>query len=164
MECEKFYNLWNPLRCCLTLDHYDLFDRDNATRLKCFLLNNHGCRFEISFFEYINTLPHEWCVCIRVYYGTSLRQSGDSTEHNGCHNITLSKPKANFIESNELFIQYLPTIEPHEIILLLNYDQERSFAGINTIKEVILNRSWNPYNINILLDTEIRATTITNKK
>ena len=51
-----------------------------------------------------------------------------------------------------------PTIEPYEIIPLLNTAWEQSFERVLSNRKAIADRGWNPLNRNILLDSTLRAT------
>ena len=50
------------------------------------------------------------------------------------------------------------TIEVVEIMTLVNYAWDRSFARVATDKVAIAERGWYPLNCNLLLDTQLRST------
>ena len=50
------------------------------------------------------------------------------------------------------------TIDPHEIILMVNYAWSRSFGRYAKNKVVIVERGWRPLNRVLLLDESIRNT------
>ena len=66
-------------------------------------------------------------VCIGVPYGTALWQVGDSSDQNGTYNIALAKMKEKLIAMKRAKMM-VPTIEPYEIIILVNYAWYHSFA------------------------------------
>ena len=57
-----------------------------------------------------------------------------------------------------------PTIEPYEIIGIVNYAWERSFANVQTNKKAICERGWFPYNRNLMTYQCLRATMTTVEK
>ena len=141
-----------------TLDTYKLFDTNREEGVKPFvLLDGHGSRIEMPFLEYINDPAHEWVVCIGVPYGTALWQVGNSREQNGSYKIALAKGKKELMEKKEAHL-LRPTVEPYEIMILVNYAWERSFARVDKNKNAICDRGWFPYNRALLMLSEIRAT------
>ena len=140
-----------------TLDHYEIFDRSNGAK-QFLLLDGHGSRLETPFLSYINYIAHEWVVCIGVPYGTLLWQVGDSSQQNGAYNMALARIKKSIIEKKEERMMPLMIIEPHEIVIMVNYAWSCSFARTNHNKEAILHRGWSPLNRKIILDKTISAT------
>ena len=65
--------------------------------------------------------------------------------------------KANLIKRKETMMMPL-TIEPHEIILIINYAWKKSFAPCTSNKKAIAERGWFPLNRALLLDSGLRAT------
>lgn len=51
-----------------------------------------------------------------------------------------------------------PTINSEDIIPTINYAWNSSFAKVKTNKQAISERGWYPYNRNLLLNAQIRAT------
>ena len=51
-----------------------------------------------------------------------------------------------------------PTITSDEIIPMINYAWQHSFAKVSSNKDAIAERGFNPYNCALLLNKEIRAT------
>ena len=49
------------------------------------------------------------------------------------------------------------TVEPHEIISIINYAWDRSFSRIESNMHAIADRGWFPYNRNIMTESTIRA-------
>ena len=142
---------------CQELDKLKIFDRSKGI-LPFFLLDGHGSRFELPFLEYINDTSHKWCVCIGVPYGTSIWQVGDSQEQNGAFKTELVRFKRNLMEKRQTQNVAVASIEPTDIIPMINYAWDRSFANIAGNKKAILERGWFPFNRNLLLDSNLRST------
>ena len=51
-----------------------------------------------------------------------------------------------------------PTIQPHNIMPLINKEWDDIFAQITSNKKAITERGWNPYNCALLLNSQIRST------
>ena len=139
-----------------TLDTLSVFDRSEG-RKPFLLLDGHGSRFALNFVQYVTDPLHEWAVCIGVPYGTSLWQVGDSSEQNGSYKIELARAKNELIKKKSKKQMKL-TIEPYEIIPLINSAWSKSFARPLSNRKAIAARGWNPLNRNILLDETLRAT------
>ena len=88
---------------------------------------------------------HEWVVCIGVPYGTALWQVGDASEQNGALNMGLSKAKEWLLKEKQKKTMKL-TIEPYEIIVLINMAWQQSFGCQITNKKAIAERGWYPLN------------------
>ena len=145
-----------------TLDYHQVFDR--SERKKPFLLlDGHGSRFAHNFLKYIMHPDHSWSVCIGVPYGTALWQVGDSSEQNGAYKVALTKAKENLIKQKHKKMMKL-TIEPYEIIPLVNHAWAQSFARPISNRKAIAERGWNPLNRNLLLNTTLRATMTNDEK
>ena len=56
------------------------------------------------------------------------------------------------------------TIEVQEIIILVNYAWEQSFARIDSNRTAIVERGWFPLNRNLLLDKQLRSTMTTEEQ
>lgn len=98
-----------------------------------------------------------WCNCIGVPYDADLWQVRNSAEQNGAHNISSTKAKHEIVRRKEALSLPL-TIEPYEIILIINKAWDDSFARAVTNLKAIADRGWCPYNRNLLLHPKIRAT------
>ena len=116
-----------------TLDHIGVFDRSNG-KVPFLLLDSHGSRLRLDFLRYINDPKHLWVVCFGVPYGTGLWQVGDSSQQNGAHNMASGEFKAKLIRRKETMMMLI-TIEPHEIILIINYAWKKSFARCTSNKK-----------------------------
>ena len=115
----------------------------------CVLLDGHGSQFGLPFLHYISEDPHQWCVVIRVPYGTALWQVGDSPEQNWSLNMASVKAKRMVVENKEK-LTLNPTIEPYKIIGIVKYAWARSFARLQRNKNAISEQGWFPYNRNLL--------------
>ena len=51
----------------------------------------------------------------------------------------------------------IPTIEPHEIIGIINYSWSKSFGKVGANKKAISDRGWYPYNRNLMIGPSTRA-------
>ena len=132
------------------IDENAKFDRTEATPM--LLLDGHGSRFESVFLEYINDARHKWTVCIGVPYGTNVWQVGDSAEQNGAFKIAGKKRKEFVLqEKSRLRLEF--KIEKQDIVGIVHYAWNASFARIETNKKAIANRGWYPANY-ILLDSK----------
>ena len=98
-----------------------------------------------------------WFVCIGVSYGTSYWQVGDSAEQNGCF-------KMKNTEAKEMLVTWKAShgldiiIEKTDIVPIVNYGWEHSFARTRTNKSAIAVRGWNPLNRALLQHPEIAGT------
>jgi hypothetical protein len=121
------------------------------------LLDGHGSRFDLKFLQYINAVRTKWNVCIRVPYGTSYWQVGDSTEQNGCFKMALTKHKRNLLaRKEEERLEF--AIEKNDVVYLVHQTWNDSFARVDSNKKAIAERGWSPLTYNCLLHPEILAT------
>ena len=139
-----------------TLDHRELFNQ-STRRKHVLLIDGHGSCFKLPFVKYVTHKNHEWIVRIGVPYGTSLWQVGDSSEQNGSYNMALSKAKQYLIDLKQKKMM-IPTIQPYEIIILVNRVWSKSFGRPTTNRTAIANRGWFPLNRALLLNKTIRIT------
>ncbi len=137
------------------MDDLNLFDRQDGIN-PFLLLDGHGSRFELPFLEYVTCKDHVWKVCIGVPYGTSYWQVGDSAGQNGCFKMALTKGKRNLVKKKESW-GLEGTIEKTDIVGLVTYAWEHSFARQDTNKKAVAERGWGPLNYNILLNPEINS-------
>ena len=133
-----------------TLDQYGVFDRSDGAK-PFLLIDGHGSRLGLEFLKYINNL------CFGVPYGTALWQVGDSAQQNGAFNMALAFYKTMLIAKKEKLMMQL-TIQPHEIIVMVNYAWAHSFARCSSNKKAIAERGWYPLNRVLLLNRGLRAT------
>lgn len=120
------------------------------------------CHFrgqEIPFIQYINNESTRHSVSIGVPYGTSYWQVGDSSEQNGSFKMAITREKESILRKRELNgnIDKM-TIEPSDIMLLVNEAWNKSFARVATNKKAIAERGWFPYNRKLLQHPDILTT------
>ena len=145
-----------------TLDYHGVFPR--TSNLKPFLLlDGHGSRFELPFLRYVTCPDHPWMVCQGVPYGTSLWQVADSSEQNGQFKAASSKIKAKILQRRLDLMMDSPQILSTDIIPIVNYAWEKSFACVDSNLKAIKSRGWNPLNFNLLTAKQIQPT-ITNSE
>ena len=140
-----------------TLDHYQVFNR-TIDRKPFLLLDGHGSRFELPFLQYVTDTDHPWMVCQGVPYGTSLWQVADSSEQNGAFKAALSDVKSQIVKKRLDMMMDVPSIIPTDIIPIINYAWERSFARVDSSKKAISDRGWGPLNYNLLTHNQILPT------
>ena len=128
------------------------------------MLDGHQTRFEWPTLEYITDKNHEWALCIGVPYGTALWQVGDSTEQNGCFKMSLAKGKTNLLYKKIERKLKNPSIQPTDLMPLINDAWKASFARIDKNKKAICDRGWYPYNRMLLLGKKLRETMTTEDK
>ena len=146
-----------------TLDTLDIFDRSTGIK-PVLLLDGHGSRMELPFLQYINNPLHLWSALIGVPYGTSMWQVGDSAEQNGSYKMALSRIKKTLVEWKQRKMLARLTIEVLEIMILINYAWDESFARVETNKTAIAERGWFPLNRKLLIDTQLRSTMTVNEQ
>ena len=112
-----------------TLEVLEIFDRSSGI-LPTLLLDDHESRLQLPFLQYVNDPAHIWAVLIGVPYGTSLWQVGDRNEQNGAYKMALDRIKKDIISFKERRMMPILTIEVHEIIILVNFAWEQSFARV----------------------------------
>jgi hypothetical protein len=141
-----------------TIDALKLFENDRKNGFRPYvILDGHQSRFDIEFLNYMNHDDHRWSVVIGVPYGTALWQVGDSRQQNGMFKIWLTKRKEYLMRQRERRHIDLE-ICPNDIVPLVNYAWDRSFAIKSTNVQAILERGWFPLNKALLLHPLLRAT------
>ena len=138
-----------------TMDHHDLFPRSHGVK-PFVLIDGHGSRLEMPFLTYVNNPKDNWVVCIGVPYGTALWQVGDSKEQNGSFNMALTKAKLKMLETREKL--GLDELQSTDLMPIINYAWNHSFARRDKNKNAISDRGWNPLNRKLLTDNDLRAT------
>jgi hypothetical protein len=146
------------VNCLQHMDKLELFPRSD--KLKPFvLLDGHSSRFDLQLVQYIRDQNHPWSVCLGLPYGTHLWQVGDSPQQNG--NFKLYQSRAKEILLKEKYKQRLPKVfHPTDIIPIINYAWDRSFACTEGNKTAITTRGWNPCNYALLVSKEILRTKV----
>ena len=89
--------------------------------------------------------------------------SEGSSKQNGMHKMALAKGKEELIIYKLIKIIKL-TIDPYEIMVLINQAWVQSLPRSRTNKIIIANRGWYPLNRNLLLNMTIRVTMADNDK
>ena len=140
-----------------TLDNHQIFNR-TSDRKPFLLLDGHGSRFELPFLRYVTDPHHPWMVCQGVPYGTSLWQVADSSEQNGAFKVALSDIKMKIVQKRLDIMMDVPSIQSTDIIPIINYAWDRSFARIEQSKKAISDRGWAPLNYNLLTHEQIIPT------
>jgi hypothetical protein len=149
-----------------TFDTLDVFADARLEGIRPMLLiDGHSSRFDVGFLEYVNTDPHKWSITIGVPYGTAYWQVADSTELNGQFKLHVSQEKRRIFQERISLCQGELQLLPTDIIPIVNVANAKSFANVKTNKHAIATRGWFPYNRNLLLHPDIRASmTETQKK
>jgi hypothetical protein len=141
-----------------TLDQLKIFDSDRKNGLRPFvLMDGHQSRFDYGFLSYMNHDDHRWSVCIGVPYGTAKWQVGDSRQQNGMFKVRMCQRKEFLLDKRESMFMTVE-IAPTDIIPLVRYGWDGSFANVQSNKVAILERGWYPLNRNLLLDPLLRNT------
>ena len=83
-------------------------------------------------------------------------QVGDSRKQNGAYNMPLGEYKTRLIEKKERMMMQL-TIEPYEIIMMVNYAGGHFFGRIMSNKKAIIDQGWYPLNQQLLLCPTLRS-------
>jgi hypothetical protein len=119
------------------------------------LLDGHGSRFELPFVEYIHG-DYSRNVCIGVPYGTSLWQVGDSKQQNGQYKDKSKEGKEKVLTMKiKRGLKF--TIIKQDIMWIVRYAWETSFARIETNKHAVAERGWGPLNYVLLDHPELKA-------
>jgi hypothetical protein len=88
-------------------------------------------------------------------------QVGDSSEQNGSYKSSMTKQKQNLLDSRiQYMFEHLQLVPTDITIPLVNLCWDDSFAIVKNNKKAIVERGWAPFNRNLLLNKEIRATMI----
>jgi len=130
------------------------FDRTEAKPF--LLLDGHGSRFQLPFLDYITAEETQWTVCIGVPYGTHVWQVGDSSEQNGAFKMALTEAKQCVLEKKMNMQLKRANIERHDIVGLVHYAWEKSFARVRNNKKATAVRGWGPLTYNLLDSEELR--------
>jgi hypothetical protein len=140
-----------------TLDALKIFETDRKNGFRPYvILDGHQSRFDIEFLNYMNDDRHRWSVVIGVPYGTALWQVGDSREQNGMFKVWITKQKEYLMRKRERTNMELEIV-PTDIIPLICFAWNHSFAIKSTNVQAILERGWFPLNRALLLHPLLRA-------
>jgi hypothetical protein len=110
-------------------------------------------RFESVFLEYINDARYKWRVYFGIPYGMNVWQVGDHAEQNSAFKITWKKRK-EFILQEKSWLPLEFKIEKQNIVGIVHYTWNASFARVETMKKAIASRGWHPENY-ILMDSKV---------
>ena len=139
-----------------TIDHLEVYQRTPGKR-PLLLVDGHHSRLEYEFVNYINNTDHLWSVCIGVPYCTDLWQVGDAAEQNGALNIASVVEKRKIMQEKENVMYNRPTIEPYDIMRIVNEGWKHSFARVDSNKKAIAERGWFPFNRYLMTNTQVRS-------
>jgi hypothetical protein len=126
----------------LTFDH---------TKATSFLLSDgHGSRFQLPFLDYVTTEETKWTICIGVPYGNMYgrlviplnRMALTEAKHHVLKKMNIQLERAN--------------IKHHDIVGLVHYAWQQSFAWVRNNKRATATRGWGPLTYNLLDSEEIR--------
>ena len=132
------------------IDERDVLPRKPNGPTPFLLLDGHESRIDLPFLDYINNDDHKWVVCLGLPNGTSLWQVGDSSQQNGCYKMYCTKRKMELIKYKQDHNLFNTNLERTDIVPIINYAWEKSFAKIDSNKRAIAERGWNPLNRNLL--------------
>ena len=141
----------------------DAVKRDDKKR-PFLLIDGHDSRLKMPILQYINTSAAYLAVCLWVPYGTALWQMGDSKEQHGSFNIALTNAKQDLFTFKLKYGVSGGSLQPTDLIPLINRTLKSSFGHICTNKKAIAEWGWNPLNQNLLLNLEIWATVTKDEK
>ncbi len=105
------------------------------------------------FLEYINDARYKWRVYFGIPYGMNVWQVGDHAEQNSAFKITWKKRK-EFILQEKSWLPLEFKIEKQNIVGIVHYTWNASFARVETMKKAIASRGWHPENY-ILMDSKV---------
>jgi len=71
---------------------------------------------------------HQWAACIRVHYGRSYWQVGNTVEQNGSYKMAMNKAKRELVHQKTRACIANARVKKHEIMLVLTKAWEQSFA------------------------------------
>lgn len=137
--------------------HNQLFDQSSGKK-PFFLLDDHNSCLSKPFVTYIRDIEHEWCVCFGTPYATNLWQVGNSEEQNGSYKMSMTRYKDEIIRKKLTKKWARPCFEDTDIVVAVGKAWKDSFGQKHTNKLAISSHGWDPYNQNLLLHKDIRAT------
>lgn len=140
------------------IDRIDVFPRGETNPTPFLLLDGHGSRLEVPFLSYVNNPAHKWVVCIGVPNGTSIWQVGDSPQQNGCYKMYSSEYKKMLTSQKIKMGIFKLNLTKTDIVPIVNYAWERSFARVATNLKAVQERGWGPLNQALLLHPQIAST------
>ena len=139
------------------LDKHGVYDRDNDPFTPTIQLDCHHTRFQMDFLNYCVEPETKWVVTMGCPEATHLWQIQDASELNGQHKTAMYKYKSNLIAFKRRLGLSL-NIKRTDIIPLVNHAWDHSFAGVDTKRNAIAERGWNPMNRALLHHPSIQKT------
>jgi hypothetical protein len=109
------------------------FDRTEA--MPFLLLDGHGSCFQLPFLDCITAEGTKWTVCIGVPSGIHVWQVDDSSKQNGAFKIALTVAKQSILEKKMNMHFERADIECHDIVGIIHYAWEKSFAHVSSNKK-----------------------------
>ena len=141
------------------LDRYLQIPRHKGCPTPYILLDGHQSRLDIPFLSYVSSPEHRWNALIGIPNGTSLWQVGDSIEQNGCFKMHQYDVKTKILNKKRELGMQDTHLKKTDIIPIINYCWDRSFARTITNKKAIAIQGWNPFNDILLDNPEISSIT-----
>ena len=142
------------------IDDLGVFPRVPGGPTPFLLLDGHGSRLEVPFLKYINDVNHKWVVCIGVPNGTSIWQVGDSNEQNGTYKMYCGECKKMITSKRFEMGLFKMNLVRTDIIPIVNYAWQKSFANVANNLKAIADRGWGPLNRILLSHPEIISSKI----
>jgi hypothetical protein len=115
------------------LDAQLTFDRSEA--IPFLLLDGHRSHFQLPFLDYVTAQEATWTVFIGVPYDTHVWKVADSSEQLGAFKMAITKAKQRVMDKTMELQLVRVNIERHDIVGIVYYAWEQSFAFIATNKE-----------------------------
>jgi hypothetical protein len=140
--------------CLRKMDELNLFPRVDGKK-PFLLLDGHDSRYDFEFLSYIR--QNQWCACIGLPYGTHLWQVGDSPAQNGSFKYFEAEYKDYLLREKRIRGLAL-CIKPTDIIPIVNYCWQQSFARVEGNMKAILERGWYPSNKALLTHPDVLRT------
>jgi hypothetical protein len=107
------------------------------------LIDGHGSRFDKDFLIYINEPKTKWVVVLGLPYGTHVWQVGDAIEQNGAFKNGWRKG-LELLHARQEELNLPQSMSRSDMIPLVKYAWERSFARVESTRKAIAKRGWNP--------------------
>ena len=137
------------------IDNLNIWENRSTHLHPCLLLDGHGSRLELPFLEYINDQEHLWKCCIGLPNATQLWQVGDSSEQNGAYKMSCYAAKQDIVQTKRRAGMFNTNLLRTDIVPIVNYAWEKSFAVVQNNCNAISERGWNPLNRNLLTHPEV---------
>ena len=139
------------------LDLHLQLPRHEGCPTPCILLDGHHSRLDLPFLSYVSDMNHRWNALIGIPNGTSLWQVGDSVEQNGCFKMHQYDVKMKILNKKREMGMLDTHLKKTDIIPIVNYCWDRSFARTMSNRKAIAMRGWNPLNYVLLDHPEIHT-------